>query len=134
MALPEGSVETASIPGWDLLVETLRERKDDNEIARIREAADVATRAIGRTLPDVRAGMTELQVAGLLEKALRDEGSEGFPFPSIVASAKARCRCCLTSGKLFMIASEKTAVPPKAIARTNMLVGILLIIHCSIQT
>ena len=30
--------------------------------------------------------MTELEVAGVLEKALRDEGSEGFPFPSIVAS------------------------------------------------
>ena len=68
------------------LVETLRERKDEDEIARIAEAANVATRALGRTLPDVHAGMTELQVAGVLEKALRDEGSEGFPFPSIVAS------------------------------------------------
>ncbi len=67
------------------LVETLRERKDDSEIARIRDAADVATRALKRTLPDVRVGMSELQVAGVLEKALRDEGSEGFPFPSIVA-------------------------------------------------
>lgn len=67
------------------LVETLRERKDDSEIARIREAADVATRALERTLPDLHVGMTELQVAGVLEKALRDEGSEGFPFPSIVA-------------------------------------------------
>ena len=67
------------------LVETLRERKDDSEIARIRDAADVATRALTRTLPDVRVGMSELQVAGVLEKALRDEGSEGFPFPSIVA-------------------------------------------------
>ena len=68
------------------LVETLRERKDESEIARIRDAADVATRALDRTLTSVSAGMTELQVAGVLEKALRDEGSEGFPFPSIVAS------------------------------------------------
>ena len=30
--------------------------------------------------------MSELEVAGILEKALRDEGSEGFPFPSIVAT------------------------------------------------
>lgn len=67
------------------LVETLRERKDESEIARIREAADVATRALERTLPDLHVGMTELQVAGVLEKALRDAGSEGFPFPSIVA-------------------------------------------------
>ena len=68
------------------LVETLRERKDAGEIARIADAATVATRALGRTLPDLQAGMSELQVAGVLEKALRDEGSEGFPFPTIVAS------------------------------------------------
>jgi Xaa-Pro aminopeptidase len=68
------------------LVETLRERKDDGEIARIQDAADAALRALSRTLPQLHAGMTELAVAGVLEKALRDEGSEGFPFPSIIAS------------------------------------------------
>jgi Xaa-Pro aminopeptidase len=68
------------------LVETLRERKDEDEIALIREAAGVATRALERTLPQLRVGMSELEVAGVLEKSLRDEGSEGFPFPSIVAS------------------------------------------------
>ena len=68
------------------LVETLRERKDEGEIERIRDAAGVATRALERTLPQVRVGMSELAVAGVLEKALRDEGSEGFPFPSIIAS------------------------------------------------
>ncbi len=68
------------------LVETLRERKDESEIGLITEAAGVATRALERTLPGIQVGMSELQVAGVLEKALRDEGSEGFPFPSIVAS------------------------------------------------
>jgi Xaa-Pro aminopeptidase len=67
------------------LVETLRERKDGDEIARIRDAAGVATRALERTLPQLVIGMSELEVAGVLEKSLRDEGSEGFPFPSIVA-------------------------------------------------
>jgi Xaa-Pro aminopeptidase len=68
------------------LVETLRERKDEEEVALIRDAAGVATRALERTLPQLHVGMSELQVAGVLEKSLRDEGSEGFPFPSIVAS------------------------------------------------
>jgi Xaa-Pro aminopeptidase len=68
------------------LVEALRERKDAGELALIEAANDIATRALDRTIPQVRAGMTELEVAGALEKALRDEGSEGFPFPSIVAS------------------------------------------------
>jgi Xaa-Pro aminopeptidase len=68
------------------LVETLRERKDESEVGLIERAADVATDALEATLSQVRVGMTELEVAGILEKALRDAGSEGFPFPSIVAS------------------------------------------------
>ncbi len=70
------------------LVEHLRERKSPDELALITDAAGVATRALAQALPAVRAGMTELQVAGLLERALRDEGSEGFPFPTIVASGE----------------------------------------------
>jgi Xaa-Pro aminopeptidase len=68
------------------LVETLRERKDAEEVALIERAAAVATHALERTLACVAEGMTEFEVAGTLEKALRDAGSEGFPFPSIVAS------------------------------------------------
>src|SRR4051812_6727721 len=68
------------------LVETLRERKDPGELALIEQAAAVATRALGRTMEQIRAGMRETEIAGILEKALRDEGSEGFPFPTIVAS------------------------------------------------
>jgi Xaa-Pro aminopeptidase len=68
------------------LVETLRERKDPQEVALIREAAGVATRALDATLRQVKPGLRETQVAGILEKALREEGSEGFPFPTIVAS------------------------------------------------
>jgi Xaa-Pro aminopeptidase len=67
------------------LVETLRERKDASEVRLIEQAAGVAVRALERTLAEVHVGMTELQVAGVLERALREEGSEGFPFPSIVA-------------------------------------------------
>jgi Xaa-Pro aminopeptidase len=68
------------------LVERLRERKDEGEVDAIRAAAGIAERALERTLGHVRVGMTELEVAGVLEHALRDAGSEGFPFPSIVAS------------------------------------------------
>ena len=68
------------------LVEKLRERKDPDEVAAIAEAAAVAGRALERVIPGLREGMRELEVAGFLEKALRDEGSEGFPFPTIVAS------------------------------------------------
>lgn len=68
------------------LVESLRERKDDNELAMIRGAVGAAERALSITLPQLRAGLTELEIAGVLESALRQAGSDGFPFPSIVAS------------------------------------------------
>ncbi len=68
------------------IVEALRESKDPDEIALIVEAAGMATRALTVTLQQIRSGMTELQVAGILEKALRDEGSEAHPFEAIVAS------------------------------------------------
>jgi Xaa-Pro aminopeptidase len=81
--------EAGAKPRWRAttdLVETLRERKDADEVARIRAAASMATSALEKTLPAIHAGMTELEVAGVLEKSIRDAGSEAFPFPSIVAS------------------------------------------------
>ena len=68
------------------LVEALRERKDADEVALIREAISAAEQALHLTISQVRSGMTELEIAGLLERALRQSGSDGFPFPSIVAS------------------------------------------------
>lgn len=68
------------------LIEALRERKDPSEVAAIRRAIRVAETALEETLAQLAPGLTELQVAGMLEKALRDAGSEDFPFPSIVAA------------------------------------------------
>lgn len=68
------------------LVEALRERKDEMELMYIRDAVAVAERALELAVPQICAGMTELDVAGVLESALRRAGSDGFAFPSIVAS------------------------------------------------
>lgn len=70
------------------LVEALRERKDAGELERIQAAIAVAEEALGATLPRIRWGMTEVAVAGLLEGALREAGSEGFAFPTIVAAGE----------------------------------------------
>lgn len=68
------------------LVEALRERKDAGEIAAIERAVAAAEQALGATVARLQPGLTELAVAGLLESALRDAGSEGFAFPTIVAA------------------------------------------------
>ncbi|MGQ0713255.1 MAG: M24 family metallopeptidase [Gemmatimonadaceae bacterium] len=70
------------------MVEALRERKDEDELALIAKAAGVADAALDRAIAQVRVGMTELEIAGALERALREFGSEGFPFPTIVASGE----------------------------------------------
>jgi Xaa-Pro aminopeptidase len=68
------------------LVEDLRVRKDPTEVQAIRGAAQLCTEALAATLPRVRVGRTEREVAALLEHELRVRGSEWHPFPSIVAS------------------------------------------------
>ncbi|MEK7401035.1 MAG: aminopeptidase P family protein [Gemmatimonadota bacterium] len=68
------------------LIESLRERKDDVELAHLREAVSCAEAALAVAITRIRAGLSELEIAGVLEGALRQMGSEEFAFPSIVAS------------------------------------------------
>jgi Xaa-Pro aminopeptidase len=68
------------------LVEELRAVKDAAEVAAIERAVAVAERALSRTLEGVAPGLSELAVAGMLERHLREEGSEAHPFASIVAT------------------------------------------------
>jgi Xaa-Pro aminopeptidase len=68
------------------IVEGLRARKEPREVESIRLAGVIATSALERTLADLRAGLTENEVAGLLEQNLRNAGSDGFPFGTIAAS------------------------------------------------
>jgi Xaa-Pro aminopeptidase len=82
------------------LVERLRVRKDAGEIGAIRAAAALAATALRDTLTDVRCGQTELEIAGMLEGALRRHGSEAHPFPTIVASGpRSALPHALTSGR-----------------------------------
>jgi Xaa-Pro aminopeptidase len=68
------------------LVERLRVTKDPDEVAAIREAGRLAAEALAATLPCVRPGQREREVAARLEHELRMRGSEWHPFPTIVAS------------------------------------------------
>ena len=68
------------------LVEALREQKDAAEIGHIRDAVAIAEKALSETVAQVKAGMTELEISGILESRLRSNGSESFPFETIIAS------------------------------------------------
>ena len=66
--------------------ETLREIKDEAELASIRKAAKIASDALMNILPRLHAGMTERQVQIMLEFEMLELGSEGLAFDTIAAA------------------------------------------------
>jgi Xaa-Pro aminopeptidase len=66
-------------------VETLRQVKDDGEIALLREACAIGDRALADLLPTLHPGQTERQIARRLENLMLDHGAHGLSFESIVA-------------------------------------------------
>jgi Xaa-Pro aminopeptidase len=68
------------------IVERVRVRKDAEEIATLREAAAMLSRAARGVLSSVRRGQTEQQVALNIDTRLREEGFERSAFDTIVAS------------------------------------------------
>jgi Xaa-Pro aminopeptidase len=68
------------------LVEALREVKDSDELAAMREAAAVADRALAAVLEQGIVGRTEREVAFALHAAMLEEGAEGPSFDTIVAA------------------------------------------------
>ncbi|KUO95467.1 M24 family metallopeptidase [Ferroacidibacillus organovorans] len=60
--------------------------KRDDELAKIRRAAQIVDGALERSLPLFKVGMTELDVAAELEYQMRKLGSEGTPFATIACA------------------------------------------------
>lgn len=80
------TLSSARLKGCADLVEGLRQAKDEGEVEAIRSAGALALAALAEVLPGIRPGLSEYAVAAALEGALRRRGSEGHPFPTIVAS------------------------------------------------
>ena len=68
------------------MVEMLRAVKDADELADITRASAIADRTLKHIVPSIEPGMTEKQLAWLIESCMRQEGSEPLPFEIIVAS------------------------------------------------
>jgi Xaa-Pro aminopeptidase len=68
-------------------VETLRQVKDDHELALLRRACEVTTVALGWLFDEhVAPGRTEAELGRLLEQRFVDLGADGAAFDTIVAS------------------------------------------------
>ncbi|NJN44909.1 MAG: aminopeptidase P family protein, partial [Anaerolineae bacterium] len=83
--LEEASANTRFIPAEDTFA-ALRMYKDAAEAEIMRRAADVAQKALVSTLPFVKIGMTEKELAGeLVVQLLRQGSSPAIPFSPIVS-------------------------------------------------
>jgi len=80
-----------ALPGIDVLpapehVETLRQRKDDVELALIERACAIGDAAFTALLGWLAPGMTEREAARRLDAELADHGADGPAFATVVAS------------------------------------------------
>lgn len=67
-------------------IERLRAIKDEAELEAIRAAAKLITQVVARVIPSIHPGISELEVAGRLEYAMKRSGATGASFETIVAS------------------------------------------------
>lgn len=68
------------------VMNALRLRKDETELAAMRRAVAVAEEAMHKLLPQIRIGQTEKEIAAMLVQELNAAGAHGLAFPPIVAS------------------------------------------------
>lgn len=91
MRLLEFGYLRAGAPGADFpdasgTVSRLRVRKDAGEVAAMRKAVQVAQSALEATLPSIKVGMSEKEIAGELVVQLLRHGSQSeMPFAPIVS-------------------------------------------------
>ncbi len=86
MALKEAAPALDLMAGRTGVVETMRRRKDADEVAAIRSALVAAQEAFLAVLPEVRPGRTERDLAALLEYEMRLRGAEKASFDIICAA------------------------------------------------
>lgn len=67
-------------------IDSLRLLKNAQEIAATKQAADIANQAFSKLLTEIKVGMSEQQVAALLDYYTRSMGAEKMAFDTIVAS------------------------------------------------
>ena len=82
---------TAAAPALELVplgpaVEQLRMVKDEAEIERLAQACAITSQAVDTVIGHIRAGMTERELAALVERTMADLGAERPAFETIVAS------------------------------------------------
>ena len=70
------------------LVEEQRKIKDEGEISLLREACKISDKALELTLPFIKEGITERELAARLEFNMKMEGADDISFETIILAGK----------------------------------------------
>ena len=82
-----GAFPEAEIVNADNIMTSLRQIKSPAELACLREGFRISEAALDVVLDNIKAGMTELQAVGIIQKALYENGAEYESHPVYVLSA-----------------------------------------------
>jgi len=80
------ALEASATEDISSLIDSLRMYKDEQEIENFRIAVKIVEESLEATLPYIKPGANELDIAAQLEYEMRRRGSQGTPFGTIVAS------------------------------------------------
>jgi len=106
------------------VVERTRIVKDEEELARIRDAVSLGAKLFERALEVLRPGVKEAEVAAEMEYAARRAGAEAMSFPTIIASG---ARSALPHGR-----ASNQPIKPGGFVVCDF--GVILAGYCSDQT
>ena len=84
--LKENCKEIAEWVGMSHKLELLRMIKTDEELSCLKQAEQIAADAFLAVLPQMKVGISEIEIAAELEYQMRKRGSEGTAFETIVVS------------------------------------------------
>ncbi|HEX5285223.1 MAG TPA: Xaa-Pro peptidase family protein [Bryocella sp.] len=122
-ALPAGQRRSFLVATQGLVARP-RERKDADEIVKMRRAAALGCRLFEGVLANLSAGETESEIALVMELEARRAGAEGMSFETIVASGK---RSALPHGR-----ASAAKLPHRGFVTLDF--GVLLDGYCSDMT
>lgn len=88
----------------------LRSVKDAAEIARLRAAIALTDEALAAALAQARPGMTELDLAWIIESHMRTHGAQGVSFELIVACGPNGARPHALAGQDCLVAGEPIVI------------------------
>jgi Xaa-Pro aminopeptidase len=106
------------------LIERQRQRKDEAEIARVRDAVNLGASLLDVALSAIRPGVKETDVAAELEYEARQRGADAMSFETIVAAG---ARSALPHGR-----ASASAIPARGFVVLDF--GVILHGYCSDMT